>query len=94
MEEVNKKIRIGLIGCGRVAENYIISTENCGAAQITAVSGGRHAEELGERLGVPALETDEICESELTDALCVLTPPEFHYKYAIKAIQAGKHVPL
>ena len=89
---MNKKIRIGLIGCGRVAENYIISTENCGAAQITAVSGGRHAEELGERLGVPALETDEICESELTDALCVLTPPEFHYKYAIKAIQAGKHV--
>lgn len=89
---MKKKIRIGLIGCGRVAENYIISIGNCSTAEITAVSGGRHAKELGERLGVPVLDTDDICGSELTDAICVLTPPEYHYKYAIQSIRAGKHV--
>lgn len=35
---------------------------------------------------------DEICESSLVDALCILTPPEFHYIYAMKGIEAGKHV--
>lgn len=89
---MGKKIRIGLIGCGRVAENHIISIHLCGSAEITAVGGGRHSKEMGERLNVPVLEPDELCESALVDAVCVLTPPRTHYAYAMRAIQAGKHV--
>lgn len=89
---MKNKIKIGLIGCGRVAENHILAIKECEWAEITAVSGGRHAQELGERLGVPVLSGDEICESSLVDALCILTPPEFHYIYAMKGIEAGKHV--
>ena len=89
---MKNKIKIGLIGCGRVAENHILAIKECEWTEITAVSGGRHAQELGERLGVPVLSGDEICESSLVDALCILTPPEFHYIYAMKGIEAGKHV--
>lgn len=89
---MEKKIRIGLIGCGRVAENHIVSIKLCELAEITAIAGGHHAKELGERLNVPVLESDELCSSSLIDAVCILTPPQFHFYYAIKAIENGKHV--
>lgn len=89
---MKKKIRIGLIGCGRVAENHVLAIEQCAWAEITAVSGGRHAKEFGKKLGVPVLSEDEICKSDSVDALCILTPPEFHYIYAMKGIEAGKHI--
>ena len=52
---MKNKIKIGLIGCGRVAENHILAIKECEWAEIAAVSGGRHAQELGERIGVPVL---------------------------------------
>ena len=87
-----KKLRIGLIGCGRVAENHILSISRCPGAVITAVGGGRHAEELAQRLGVPALPPEEVCTTDLTDAVFVLTPPAYHFTYAMRAIESGKHV--
>ena len=52
---------------------------------------GKTCQNLGERLGVPVLSGDELGESR-RHALCILTPPEFHYIYAMKGIEAGKHV--
>ena len=42
---------------------------------------------LGEKLGVPVLSEDEICKYASVDALCILTPPEFHYIYAMKVLK-------
>ncbi|WP_373218172.1 Gfo/Idh/MocA family protein [Ruminococcus sp. 5_1_39BFAA] len=91
-ENKKKKIRIGLLGCGRVAGNHILAVNRCSSVEITAVAGGRHAKELGERLGVPVLQGGELCGSGLVDGVCILTPPQYHYDYAMEAIQAGKHV--
>lgn len=85
-------IRIGLIGCGRVAENHMKAILKCKGAHVTAVAGGKNAEEFGKRYSVPVLNTEEITSSELVDAVCVLTPPHLHYGYVMKALEAGKHV--
>ena len=89
---MDKIVRIGLIGCGRVAENHIISVSKCENAAITAVGGGRHAALMAQRLGVPVLTPEEVCTSDLVDAVFVLTPPQYHFDYSMQAMEAGKHV--
>lgn len=89
---MGKMVRIGIVGCGRVAENHTRSIGLCSDARITAVAGGRHAKELGERLQVSVMDAAELCKSELVDVVCVLTPPKYHYFYAMRAMEAGKHV--
>lgn len=88
----NKKIRIGIVGCGRVAENHVTAINRLPFAQLTAAAGGRKAAEFGERHGVPILDTGEICGSDLVDAVLVLTPLSTHHAYTMQALQAGKHV--
>lgn len=89
---MERKIRIGLIGCGRVAENHILAINKCADAEITAVAGGRRSTEMGKRIKAEVLDVEEICESPLVDALCILTPPQFHFRYTMEAVKAGKHV--
>ena len=85
-------IKIGLLGCGRVAHNHIEAIGKCKGAEVTAVAGGSHAKEFGEKYSLPVLDAEELVASELVDAVCVLTPPQFHYGYTMKALEAGKHV--
>ncbi len=89
---MGRKIRMGLVGCGRVAENHILAAGKCADVEITAVAGGRKSGELGKRIGAKVLDVEEISASSLVDALCILTPPQFHYRYTMEAIKAGKHV--
>lgn len=89
---MGRKIRIGLVGCGRVAENHILAASKCAGVEITAVAGGRRSEEMGKRIKAQVLDVEEICVSHLVDALCILTPPQFHYRYTMEAVKAGKHV--
>lgn len=85
-------IKIGLIGCGRVAENHALAIAACPGAELVAAAGGRNAQQFGERYGVKILGTKEICSSPDIDAVLVLTPPQNHYEYAMAALENGKHV--
>ncbi len=88
----DKEIRIGLIGCGRVAENHVAAIHRLPGVVLAAAAGGRSAAAFGQRYGVPVLDTEEICESSLVDAILILTPLKTHYAYTMRALRAGKHV--
>ena len=88
----NEKLRIGLVGCGRVAENHVTAIRRLPSVEFTAAAGGRKAEEFGKRHGVPILDNTEICRSELVDVVLVLTPHSTHHSYTMQALEAGKHV--
>lgn len=88
----DNEIRIGLVGCGRVAENHAEAISKCKGAVLTAAAGGRNAGAFGKRHNVPILAVEEICKSDRIDALLVLTPPESHCRYALEALEAEKHV--
>lgn len=87
-----KQIRIGLVGCGRVADNHIKAIRKCENAVLSAVAGGRNAPAFAKKYNVPLLEKEEIGNSDLIDALLVLTPHHSHYGYAEQALSQGKHV--
>ena len=93
MSAVN--FRVALLGCGRISRNHVEAIERVEGLELTAVCDtvpGR-AEEVGQRLGVPAFKS---YERMLADAPCevvvVATPSGLHPQHGVMAARAGKHV--
>ncbi|CUX38659.1 Gfo/Idh/MocA family protein [Clostridium sp. C105KSO13] len=89
---MNKRIKVGIIGCGRVAENHVEAIRKCENCLLVAAAGGRRAQEFGKRHNIPIMETEELCKAEEIDAVLILTPPKTHFDYVIKCADAGKHI--
>jgi len=85
-------VKIGLIGCGRVAENHAQAISACPGAKLVAAGGGRNAQQFGERHNIKILPREEICTLPDIDAVLVLTPPQNHFEYVMSALKNGKHV--
>lgn len=90
----NQRIKVGFIGCGRVANNHYRAVKNCSAAQLVAVSDLDEA--LGRRKaaewGVDFCSSEQLMKSPEIDVIFVLTPMKSHYQYAKVALEQGKHV--
>ncbi|MCL2865946.1 MAG: Gfo/Idh/MocA family oxidoreductase [Lachnospiraceae bacterium] len=89
---VNKVIRIGILGCGRVAHNHALSISRCPSAVLVAAAGGRKAQEFGQKYNIPIFSVEDILKNPDVDAILVLTPPESHQTYTMMALDYGKHV--
>lgn len=88
----SKAVRIGLIGCGRVAENHVQAIAKCPDAVLVAATGGSHAADFCDKHNIQLLTPEKLCDSPDVDAVLVLTPPQFHYENTIRALNRGKHV--
>lgn len=93
------KVRVGVIGCGDVAQQAYIpgisSLDRQGCLEFAAVADlaeGRAAK-LAERYGVPRAFTDhnELLKCDI-DVVVNLTPMQVHAKVTLDSIAAGKHV--
>ena len=89
-----KKIRTALVGFGSVGEKMhapLISV--CEDLELVAVVE-RNSEKSKEKY--PHIEVfrsfDDLLASGTADLIVIVTPNEFHYPQAIKALEAGKHV--
>jgi UDP-N-acetyl-2-amino-2-deoxyglucuronate dehydrogenase len=90
-------IRLGLVGCGRVAQHYrsILESGGVDGWRISACCDldEAKANALASAFGAPAF-TDYakmLAEVEL-DLVTVLTPSGAHYAHARTALEAGRHV--
>lgn len=91
-----ENLRVGVVGVGAIGRDHIrrIQQVTQGAA-VTAVSdvnieGGRRvAEQWGAAFFA---DGEEMIRSDLVDAVVITTLDEFHEKYAVAAIRAGKYV--
>lgn len=92
----NRKIRIGIIGCGRISKNHFGSVEKHGnemdlvaICDVDAVVLGEHA----ERYKVPAYrDMKEMLQKEQLDLVALCTPSGIHPDQAILAAKHGVHV--
>jgi predicted dehydrogenase len=87
-------IRIGFIGCGRVAENHFKAILKCDGAKLVAVSDidENLASFRAKEWGVSFISPEEMCKNKEIDAVFVLTPFDSHFYYSAKLLQNGKHV--
>lgn len=100
----DRKLSIGLVGCGNISGIYLKNlTGNMKGAEITkcadleferAKAAAEQQDENGNER-YPALEAtviDDIYADDSIDLILNLTNPQAHYPVAMKALENGKHV--
>ncbi len=89
-------VRVGVVGCGRVAQQrHLPIVVDLAGAELVAVSDvdAKTRSKLVEEYGVKAYEDyRELVASETLDAVMVAAPTQFHAEIGAAALNAGKHV--
>ncbi len=89
-------IRVGIIGCGKVADKHAAQIVRGHDAEIVGVCDSEPlmAEQLAERLGIERSFDDvdsflNICRPTVVH---ITTPPQSHFALAKRCLEAGSHV--
>lgn len=97
MSNSSKTVRVGVVGCGRVAQRRhlpILTTlpgvEVAAVADLNAETLGSVADRYGVERRYP--EALALVEDTSLDAVLVCTPPREHYEVALAALENGRHV--
>lgn len=90
------KLRIGIIGCGKIADAHVGEVRATGLAEVVAVCDRERlmAKQLADRFTIEGVFDDAAAmlrESHL-DVVHVATPPDSHRALASMAFGAGCHV--
>jgi predicted dehydrogenase len=90
-----KSLRVGVIGVGFGTAVQIPGFQSEGV-EVVAVCARRpeRAQEAAERFGIPHVFTDyqEMVQTDLLDAVSVVSPVPLHHPMTMAALDAGKHV--
>jgi predicted dehydrogenase/nucleoside-diphosphate-sugar epimerase len=94
--EWQEQLRVGMVGCGKVAEHHARFIKVLPNAQLIAVADVNEeaARRFAETHGIPNVHTtiDNLLDSIGLDVLHVITPPAYHYACAKAALDRGLHV--
>ena len=92
----NRKIRVGIIGCGMVADQHAEQLRYLPGCELVAACDTDElmAAQLAERFHIPHIFTDasEMLSVGNIDAVHITTPPQTHFKLAQMSLKAGCHV--
>ncbi|MCC2638025.1 MAG: oxidoreductase [Moraxellaceae bacterium] len=93
---LDRKIRVALIGCGRIAANHFGAIEtHAEHLQLVAVCDNNPAAlaAAAQRYGVPGhARLDDLLEQERFDLAIICTPSGMHPDQVVKCARAGVHV--
>jgi predicted dehydrogenase len=92
---MTRRLRTGIIGCGKVAHIHARALRENPASDFSAVcdKAGDRAAAFARQHGVrPYADLGEMLARERLDAVVVCTPHPFHAEPTIRAAQAGVHV--
>lgn len=87
-------LRVGIVGVGKISEQYFASFPHLPQLQLVAVADldEARAAAVAAEHGVRSLAVDELVADPGIDVVLNLTIPAAHVDVAIRAIRAGKHV--
>src|SRR6202008_3536958 len=92
----SQDVRIGFIGSGFGRRGQLPGLAFGPGTKATAIASGRraNAEAVAREFGLPHVFTDgtELARSPDVDLVIVSSTPGTHARYAIAALEAGKHV--
>jgi len=98
---MSSELRVGIVGCGRIAGLQALGYLDHPRARIAAVCDPdvQRAERAAEAFarGAPVrihAELEKLLLDPEVDALEILTPHHLHADHAVAALEAGKHVSL
>jgi UDP-N-acetyl-2-amino-2-deoxyglucuronate dehydrogenase len=92
----SRKIRIAIIGCGRIAENHFASiAKHSDDFELVAICDNNKTQldSAKQKYGVPAyLSLTDMLKTETLDMVALCTPSGMHPQQAIEIAEAGVHV--
>ena len=90
-----KPLRVGVIGCGRIAQEHLVAYKQLPEVQLVAVAdvAERQATSVAEQFGCKAY-TDfrEMLQNESIEAVSICTPPVTHAEVMLDAVGRGIHI--
>jgi len=91
------KVRVGLVGCGFVAELHMYAYKRVYGvdAQVTAVAArGDHVVDFARKHAIATTyrSLQDLLADKAIDVVDICTPPMLHATMIVAAVQAGKHV--
>jgi glycerol-3-phosphate cytidylyltransferase len=93
-EEMTTNVRIGIIGCGRVAHRFPAEAAVVSGVKVTAaydIIGDASRSMTEQNKEITAYDNlEDFCH--VVDAVYIATPHPTHYGYIKQSIAAGKHV--
>ncbi|MDT0607378.1 Gfo/Idh/MocA family protein [Croceitalea rosinachiae] len=93
---MKSKTRWGIVGPGKIAQNFANDLLLVDDAELTAVASRnqQRAQDFASTYQIPHVfdDYDSLFESDTADVLYIATPHTFHKDLAIRAMKAGKHV--
>jgi predicted dehydrogenase len=91
---VGVPLRIGIIGVGKISEQYLETLPSLPILRLVAVADldGERARRVADEYGASALTVDELLASPDIDVVLNLTIPSAHVEIGTRALDAGKHV--
>lgn len=93
---VLKNLRIGIVGCGKIADGHAEVVKHLEGAELAAVCDREPllAEQLAVRYGAPSWYGDlgEMLARERLDVVHITTPPGVHLQLTQQCVAAGAHV--
>ncbi|OJK02089.1 hypothetical protein ASPACDRAFT_114738 [Aspergillus aculeatus ATCC 16872] len=92
-------IRIGLLGASNIAPNSVIVPAKSHSEVIIAAVAARdsdRAQQYAKRHDIPIVHSSyqELLDDPTIDAVYIALPNSHHYEWALRSLQAGKHVLL
>ncbi len=92
----NRKIRLGMLGAGRIVERVMADIHRLENIEITAIAARdlERAKEAADRYGIPYAYGSylELAQSNEVDLVYIATPHPFHAEQSILMMNHGKHV--
>ncbi len=89
------KLKIGIVGCGKIADFHARAIQELDCCKLIACCGQTtaHVLNFSTRFGIKAyFDAEEMVKSEHLDAVTICTPHPSHAKLAIACLRAGAHV--
>lgn len=92
--EKNKILKIGIVGCGRIANRFVPESKYVSGLNIEGVFSINEieAKQFQEKFELEFSTNDYNKFLEKIDAIYIASPHKTHYEYAKKALVKGKHV--
>ena len=93
-EEIQKNVKIGIVGSGRIAKRFVPESKVVSGVEITAVynPNKEDAVEFAEKFGISPFSGSYHDFLHEIDAVYIASPHLTHYQYAKDALYEGKHV--
>ena len=91
---MNKVFKVGLIGCGHIAETYFRAEKYFNNIKIIKCAdiNLKAARKCSKEYGIKFLSVNEILKDLVVEIILNLTIPKAHYEISKKALLNGKHV--